>query len=34
MVKNEFPAATEADLWNDTIAQTVIYEPGPFTPTP
>ena len=34
MVKNEFPAPTAADLWNDIVAQTVIYESGPFTRTP
>jgi hypothetical protein len=34
MVDNQFPAPTEADLWSDTIAQTVIYESGPFTREP
>jgi len=34
LVDNQFPAVSEAELWGDTVAQTVIYESGPFTRKP
>ena len=31
VVEDGFPGMSEAELWGDRIAQTVIYESAPFT---